>query len=235
MSDKKVSPKTKKVTTKDVIRKVLKELVVDEEKKDLKNAVLSFVDVPEHISLSSAEVLCEPYLWLIFFENTSVTPTQLEDDFGVAGSLTNAFHNALKSHYGTNEWKESKFLLLVKEFVALGRSFIRYPAIDTAPYSFLREVKPTLDTARDLIDYLDWNKIRQVSGRAAASKFRNKCLLRSDGFAKRNRAFMRVATPNNSLQRLRFSDHDDEEDEPDNDEIEAPQRQPRPRRGGRKE
>ena len=185
-------------------RLLLKELATQLKAED--QGYLPFVvrlvggDKPPLMTLSTPEVLLEPLFWPAVFAAQNLTPQDIESSWGVQGPMLLSLASALRNHYSpTNEWIEGKIGVVVRYAAMIARAYIAHGDVNVAPEEFVRQQRLLFDTASDVIDHLDWNRVRSTYGQKEATRFRLQCRTRIDSFARRNRGALASARRSTGL------------------------------------
>ena len=143
---------------------------------------------PPSWTLSCAEVLCEPLFWPIVFAGQHIGAADIESSWGIAGPLLLSFTAAFRAHYApTNPWIEDKIQRVVEYVALLARAYLGFADIDAAPETFERTNRVLFKQSTEVIDHLDWNRVRSLYGRKEGTRFRLQIQTRSESFARRNR------------------------------------------------
>ena len=123
-------------------------------------------------SFADPELLGEPYMWLhMMATQPSVDRTFFEDDLGAPGRWSLAFSSGIDRLYGRVAPAEDRAVLLGM-YESLAREFFVFKGLGSSNIPrFLRDVDPTIQKARALIDGWDAARLSSLVGRPQAEDF----------------------------------------------------------------
>lgn len=152
---------------------------------------------PVVYTIDLVDVLLEPLHWLVVFQARHLTMLDLRDDLGIRGRVPVAFQEALRAHFratcmsSLTPWQEEKIARIVEGVISLGIAYIRYPTpVVDSLHAFLIENKMVIEAVRDTITHLEWDRVKKMHGKAAATKFLSKSKMRASSFSRHNRSFV---------------------------------------------
>lgn len=189
--DNSVQRERREVRLSEAVAKHLSEMLKEDEAVTLQNTIKKRVlKIPDDMRISNAEVAKEPLLWALLVHLLQPTLADFEDRYGVPGPLSMAFERALTLAYTENDvplsdWVKVRIARLASSFLQIGRSVLRYPAVDANPVAFLTEIQEFLKDATDKITALDRDFIKKVCGPKAAKVYAASIRLRVDLFPER--------------------------------------------------
>jgi hypothetical protein len=131
-------------------------------------------DKPLFFSLSAPEVRTEPLFWPLIFKKQGITEADIESAWGVRGPLLLSFSAAFEQQYGPviTPWIQTRIAKVVEYVALLARAYLSCADIDTAAEVFYLQHRMLFAQASDVLDHLDWNRVRQAYGKKDAHRFR---------------------------------------------------------------
>jgi hypothetical protein len=189
-------------TRREMLKSFMKELSasIAQEDNTISGRVLRLLgggEAPTSMSLQNVDVLLEPLWWLVFHAERKTAVMDLRDDMGIPGKVSQGFQLAFYEHFrvegNLTPWQEQKIHSLCDSMRMLCMAQIRFPQdleADAHLANFLTENAELIKHIRNQITHLEWDKIRKMSGKAAASKFMIKTRLRPSEFSKQNRGLI---------------------------------------------